>query len=67
MGEERDYDDIHVSDARRDGVRTVEERDAAQSPHGHGYSYTHETLDIEHTTNHIMTTTQIVSADKLHD
>lgn len=40
MGEEGDYDDIHVADARGDGIRAVEERDTTQRAHGHGYSWT---------------------------
>lgn len=39
MGEERDYDDVDVANARGDGIRPVKERDAAQSAHGHGYSW----------------------------
>lgn len=51
MGEERDDDDIHVADARSDGIRAVEERDTAQRAHGHGYSWTHEPLNIMIITN----------------
>lgn len=46
MGEERNDDDIHVADARGDGVRTVEERDAAQCAHGHGNTYTQHVIYI---------------------
>lgn len=40
VGKERDDDDVDVADAGGDGIRPVEERDAAQRAHGHGYSWT---------------------------
>lgn len=39
MGEEGDDDDVDMPNARSDSICTVEERDAAQSAHGHGYSW----------------------------
>lgn len=39
MGEEGDDDDVDMPNARSDSICAVEERDAAQSAHGHGYSW----------------------------
>lgn len=40
VGEERDDDDIDMAYAGGDGICSVQERDARQCPHGHGYSCT---------------------------
>lgn len=47
VGEERHDDDVDVADARRDGIRAVQERDAAQRAHGHGYSWTDRADNVD--------------------
>lgn len=38
VGEERDYDDVYMTYASGDGICSIQERDARQCTHGHGYS-----------------------------
>lgn len=51
MGKERDDDDVDMPNAGGDGVRAVQERDAAQRAHGHGYSWTLDTHIMHGQTN----------------